>query len=80
MTYNLNLLRAIGIFLVTNSHFDALYPDPRLGTGGGSAMRFSSLCPVTGWLSATATAGAVFWGGTGGASRGFFPPSGLLPC
>lgn len=43
MTYNLNLLRAIGILLVTNSHFDALYPDPRLGTGGalGNAVFFA---------------------------------------
>lgn len=43
MTYNLNLLRTIGILLVTNSHFDALYPDPRLGTGGalGNAIFFA---------------------------------------
>ncbi len=43
MTYNLNLLRAIGILLVTNSHFDMLYPDPRLGTGGalGNALFFA---------------------------------------
>ncbi|MHB1188809.1 acyltransferase family protein [Thiobacillus sp.] len=43
MTYNLNLLRAIGILLVTNSHFDMLYPDPRLGTGGalGNAFFFA---------------------------------------
>lgn len=42
-TYNLNLLRAIGILLVTNSHFDALYPDPRMGTGGalGNAIFFA---------------------------------------
>jgi peptidoglycan/LPS O-acetylase OafA/YrhL len=34
MIFNLNVLRAIAILLVTNSHFDLLYPDPRLGTGG----------------------------------------------
>lgn len=43
MTYNLNLLRAIGILLITNSHFDLLYPDPRLGVGGalGNAFFFT---------------------------------------
>lgn len=43
MIYNLDLLRAIGILLVTNSHFDVFYPDPRLGTGGalGNAIFFS---------------------------------------
>jgi peptidoglycan/LPS O-acetylase OafA/YrhL len=43
VTINLNLLRAIGILLVTNSHFDALYPDPRMGVGGalGNAIFFA---------------------------------------
>lgn len=42
-TFNLDIVRAVAILLVTNSHFDQLYPDPRLGTGGalGNALFFA---------------------------------------
>lgn len=32
--YDTNLLRAIAILLIFNSHIDAMYPYPQLGTGG----------------------------------------------
>lgn len=43
MIINFDLLRAIAILLVTNSHFDAFYPDPRFATGGalGNALFFA---------------------------------------
>jgi peptidoglycan/LPS O-acetylase OafA/YrhL len=40
MIYNFDLMRAIGMLLVTNSHFDMLYPDPRLGAGGALGNAF----------------------------------------
>lgn len=37
-----SLVLCLAVLLITNSHFDALYPDPRLGTGGalGNALFF----------------------------------------
>lgn len=41
-SFNFDMVRVIAIILITNSHFDALYPDPRLGTGGalGNSLFF----------------------------------------
>jgi peptidoglycan/LPS O-acetylase OafA/YrhL len=77
VAFNLNLLRAIGILLVTNSHFDALYPDPRMGTGGafGNAIFFA----LSGYGLAFSyrNRGGDFSLGTGVASCEFFRPCGL---
>lgn len=42
-TFDTVLLRFVAVLLITNSHMDALYPDPRFATGGslGNALFFA---------------------------------------